>query len=142
MAAQRIVYIVTSGSYSSYRIEAAYSTRKRADAHCAAAPPNIRGDPPEVEEWPLDVLAAPLARGYRRYSVWFAPNGDLGSAEQIEFGEATDLSSPDQYPFCPDGRFGICVLAKDEGHAIKIAADQRAQTIAEAVEKTLQQGNR
>lgn len=72
-AQQRTVYVVTSGSYSGYGIEAIYSTLERAEAH----PHADCGDDLRIEEYVLDQF--PDTGPSRR--TWWSCRIDLETGE-------------------------------------------------------------
>jgi len=54
----RHVFLVTSGEYSDYRVDAAYSTRRKAEAHLKNYPRPPLGDDVRIEPYPLDAKRA------------------------------------------------------------------------------------
>lgn len=61
----KVIYAVSSGSYSDYHICGVFSTKEKAEAFMAAVEDS---DYNEIEEYELDPSAAELLR--RGYSVW------------------------------------------------------------------------
>lgn len=107
------VYVVTSGSYSDFRIEEIF--KKKEDAEALAS---VLSDGNEVDEWEVNKRrVVPL------WSIWMKKNGDLDD----------DYSSP--YANTGD-REGICCYDDDSVHfevladslerAIKVANERRA----------------
>lgn len=122
------VYLVTSGNYSEYRVEAIYSTQEAAEKHVALlnAPETCSVEDPTVEEVEVDAFAAGVARGLLLWCVLMHRDGD-------GFAELTDeLERLGRHNFTPhqDPSMEYVCWARDEQHAIKIANEHRAQLIA------------
>lgn len=123
------VFVVTSGSYSDYRIEAVFSSRLLADgfASCFADC--------QVTEWELDAEQYKIRPdGKILFSVNMGRDGD-GQARKCSTDET---ESPLEY--IESGMIGSThyaaeifgtLYARDEQHAIKIANEKRGQLIAE-----------
>lgn len=135
MTAPKLVYLVTSGEYSDYRINGAYSTRKLAQRVADAN--NTGGGYLEysVEEYALDMAADAYAQGLAPYEVRMGRDGD---AHRVATSGPQECFGPAKYeirmPLNPAARYPSSIVvtcwARDETHAIKIANDIRAQSIA------------
>lgn len=116
----RTICLVWSGSYSDKDVVAAFQDRAPADQLAAVL------EDGGVTEITLDQYTSELDRGLRPWSVtlW----GEETSAHPID-GEIDDdpavygLNSFDDY-------WTIRVWAVDAAHAVKIASDKRAETLA------------
>jgi len=119
-------YLVTSGEYSDYGVDGAFSSRENAQLWIDAHP---RDDRPrfDIEELPLDPLVSELREGFRPYLVRMARNGDVS---QVGTDEMPNGSPIDQ-GFDIHQNLFMWVLARDVQHAVKIVNEKRAQIIAE-----------
>ncbi len=119
----KTIYIVTSGSYSAYRINSVFSTRELAQAAADAY-----GDA-EVEEYDLDPEVPNFApKGCRAFTVQIYGGGE------VRYTEAIDSTSPikDDPSFLSLGKeMIICfnIYARDKDHAVKIANERRTGLI-------------
>lgn len=122
------VYIVTSGSYSEYRMEAVYSTREAAEQHVALlnAPETCIVDNPTIEEYEVDEFADHVAQGFL---LWHVRMGRDGSGFAHLTSELDRLGQH-SFDFPPRPQMEYVCWARDEQHAIKIANEHRAQLIA------------
>lgn len=110
------VYIVTSGDYSGYAIDAVFDDK-------AMAEQLVRVYGGRVETWPLNQLVDPLTSGKRMFGVALNPDGSVKDATQFSY-----LASP-QFSCRKDGTYWAG-WATDERHAVKIAQDKRAERLA------------
>lgn len=123
----KTIYIVTSGEYSDYKIEAVFTDESVADDFAADGPDR------QVEEWGVDDYRK---RGDRRvgHYVAIARDGSVLDARALPFdGEPTTFDGPcynPEYFFTDRGLVGLHVWARDEKHAIKIVNEKRTQLIA------------
>jgi hypothetical protein len=114
------VYVVTKGDYSSYHIKGVFSTKEMADRFLS----NLQDSDATIETYVLDELDSwPNER--KSYYVWFDRDGN---------GDALD-ESPRKFDerVIPNGNgthMHTYCWARDEEHAVKIANERRAQTIA------------
>lgn len=130
------IFVVMQGEYSDRRAIGMFSTRELAEKCVVACSPveDIPGDScniPDIEVFPLDLLADPLSNGYRSYEVKMRSDGGVGEvttpACPIETGQFDVWSrsdSPDEWQIDWAG------FARSEEHAIKICNDLRAYIIA------------
>lgn len=117
------IYVLTSGSYSDYRVDGVYSTREMAQAVID------RGWGGEIEEYELDELADFLEKGLNCYWVEMQRNGDSEVRASYPNNDGYEELSlwayePREYRLC------MRIVAKDEQHAVKIANERRMQLIA------------
>ena len=126
------IYIVTSGSYSDYQINAVFSSRAKAKKFIDT----IRSlDEIRIEEWPVnkyDVLIGKFNTG--KLSIYMVSMFKNGNIEKIEKEEITSYrienSLEGNYNFWTENRIGMWVIAKNKRHAIKIVNEKRVQLIA------------
>jgi hypothetical protein len=122
----RTIYIVTSGEYSDYSIEAVFSTR--ADAELYLKQPGFSEYAyPTIEEWEMDSLSKSLHARYVNYFVRMAKDG-----ETLETW-TKPLDQPifkRQYGFDISNNLIMDINATSKEHAIKIANETRTQIIA------------
>jgi hypothetical protein len=125
---QTIIYLVWEGDYSDARVIAAFSEKENADLCVAANPPagryiqDIALDDNEMNHW------------LPEWTVRMERNGDLISAMQYRAYGSQDYWSH----LGTDLVYGVynCYCnARDEAHAIKIAGDRRAQSIAMGLDR-------
>ncbi len=106
------VYIVTSGSYSDYRIEEIFEKKKDAEALAT-----VLSDGNEVEEWTVNKRrVVPL------WSIWMKRNGDLDD----DYGSPQAGTDGKEHICCYDDSANFKVLADSEERAIKVANERRA----------------
>lgn len=132
------IFAASSGSYSDYRVEALFSTKRKAAAHLAAFP---HEDWNGIEEYELDPPTADLmARGYQPWRVHMLRDGTV---ERVWRDDGRYASSYDESAVVwkrtkapaykgrdvPDALV-VCALAKNERAAVKIANERRAEMIA------------
>lgn len=133
------VFVVTSGSYSDYRILAIFSTKKLAkDFIDAVKDDECNG----IEEHDLDNDTVDLIkRGYSVWSVNMLINGDTERCDRQENGRHNVINCPSfqiwERTKAPAYRgngipdiLTANVWAKTEKQAIKIVNEKRAQMIA------------
>ena len=112
------VYVVTSGSYSDYRIEAIFENKEDAEALA-----NVLSDGNGVDEWEANKQkVVPL------WSIWMEKNGDL--AEDYVSPSANTGSKEDIYCY-DDDSIHFEILADTLERAIKVANERGAIIIAQ-----------
>lgn len=118
-----IIYIVTNGEYSDYHIEGVFDDKARAELLCKSFPDGT------VEEWTLNPeipYLDKLANGLKCYNVYNYHN-ELTAMENNRSRDEEFLPENIGEEF-----FTVAyVFAKDEQHAIKIAAEKIAKYIYE-----------
>lgn len=125
------IYLVSSGSYSDYGIDAVFSARENAKLYMATFQRNGYDDYNDIEEKELDPCVEDIKSGRKAFHVEMEYDGSCTVGDM----------KYEPTPLCVDA-FGwdgnTCtkmhivgdVMAKDEHHAIKIASEFRAQAIA------------
>jgi len=121
------VYIVTSGSYSDYHINAVFSTEELAQGYIDRWGTSDY----DIEEWDLD-NPNPFERvGKDYYYVAIRKDGDiLDGAKKMPPSAQDESIIPAVYGTTMPWMVVYC-WATDEKHAIKIANEKRTQAIAE-----------
>lgn len=111
------IYAVTEGNYSDYHVVALFSTRERAEELTRTLTRLNEGECARVEEFYLDTWHD---TGMVPFLVW----SSFGS---VEVASVMALVTTDQTKNLvtrqASGVLNCCVWARDEQHAIKIAAD-------------------
>ncbi len=120
-------YIVTSGSYSDYKIEAVFLKKKDAEKYIY----NLHGDcayedPPEIEEWDIGENVK------KKRPYWFGAMNRDGSIRVIHpTGNVKDEYIEFNYhPLAEYTYISFTIDAKSKEHAIKIINEKRVQIIA------------
>ena len=119
------VYVVTSGSYSDYHIEAVFSTEELAEKYIHATKSGNRWDDASIEEWDLDRNASELRAGYKAYFGRISKEGNISDLEE------STLSLSDGHGFDVKNNMYCGFFAQDAEHARKILAERHAVISAE-----------
>lgn len=129
------VYVVTTGSYSDYRIEAIFTDKDRAESYLSGL---SRNDDPDMEEYDLDP-AEPGQRVPAGYSLFRVRMFDTGTVsevyQELESCQFMEDEKPEWEIYetaYKDRRLMLFahVLARSENHAVKIVNERRASLIA------------
>lgn len=121
----KTIYLVTSGEYSDYGIQAVFSKKVLAENFIASFSKNGGSYIPTIEEWEMDPKDFIVPKGYHAYKVSMDKEGNSRSVD-------TDTS----HYFWKNVRFFgkkeivVECFARDEKHAIKIANEKRLFHIA------------
>ena len=134
--ARKIIYIVTSGEYSDYGINAVFSKKELAQNFITVTVEPDDYISFEIEEWPLDEYEALIQKFKDKklsvYMVSMFRNGDVEKVrEEIDRVIWIDTALKKEYNLWTDNRIGMWVIARNEKHAIKIVNEKRVQLIAE-----------
>ena len=158
------VYTVATGSYSDYRIVAAFSSEEKAENFCRWNNPKqedghdakaVDGHGKEftyspdycIEAWDLDTNEVTIPAGYLPYRVALSKTGDVSTVTSASYDDVEMNSGKINFlaplregrnyfvpGWCVDmasAEFMIThVLARSKRHAVKIAAERRAQILA------------
>lgn len=122
---QNKVYVITKGAYSDYHICAVAATKEIAEKLQKIYSDKDSWADARIEEYDLNE-AKDDVRVF--YDVTFADDkvsacfNEYGERESINFYKGNKWQS---------GRLIVCVRARDEDHAVKIAQDRRAEYLAE-----------
>lgn len=110
-----IVYVVEHGVYSDTRVVAVTDSE---DTAKAAADAHRDGSYFPIE---LNTNGDLLARGYRRWDVYFKDNSTEVMSVQEAYDGGTDFTVDDE----------DSVIARDEAEAAKIASERRARWLVD-----------
>jgi len=127
------VYIVTSGAYSDYQINAIFSTKENAERYNKIY---ASGDFEDIEEFEVDDEMALINRIIDEkitiYLVCMDRDGNIKEVmkESPSVSLVEELLTGKQRPVLYADCMDMCVIAKDEKHAIKIVNEKRVQLIA------------
>jgi hypothetical protein len=125
-----IIYVVTEGRYSSYHIEAVFSTKEVAEQYVQKRRGpnlNLAYDEYEIEEYTLDLAGTDWLEG--RVKCWLV-EFKAGSAD-IECIKGMDntVSEMDE-SMNWRGEYSIFLMADTQEHAAKIAVEKRSIYLA------------
>jgi hypothetical protein len=125
------IYLVTSGSYSDYGIDAAFSTREKAQELIDRLEWD---DTPNIEEWAVDELPTALRPGCHLYQVWMDKEGNTDRIEIKEKPTSYEAFWSEEhtsgYWDREAQRWVFTCVARDGNHAIKISNERRTFWIA------------
>jgi len=125
---EKMVYLVTSGQYSDYKVMAVFTSQERADVYATGC-----SEVNDVEEYELDPIEPPrLQKGMEEFSIimekdglsWVYPSKKPEGAFVEEHWQVWASHIPGHL------QLRITVVARDEDHAVKIANERRASLIA------------
>jgi hypothetical protein len=127
------IYVVTSGSYSDYRIEAVFSTEEKAEDFIKHVEVDeLNG----IEEYDLNPKTASLVKnGYFMWDVCILKDGTVERVNKTEscFKEKTIILHRNRFNSFNDyvtlTFLQVFTWAKTEKHAVKIANEKRIQFI-------------
>lgn len=132
-----MVYVVTSGTYSEYRIESIFTEKHFAEAYI-----NSFGEDPcaemTIEEWELHNgnYNGYIKDGRALYFIRFQPNfssdiRDIEKAFQHDTSEDIKKGKKSiEISLVHDNCIHMRIWARDKDHAIKIAGDERAKYLS------------
>jgi hypothetical protein len=131
------VFMVTSGSYSDYRVDGVFSTREKAQEFIDLLP---EGDCNGIDELPLDPLLEEARQGLNPWHVIMLRDGTTESVDERDRSRYLGReawSKPNIWRRSERAHIGKpdalnqIVWAKDAQHAVKIVNEMRARMIAE-----------
>lgn len=127
-----MIYVVTSGSYSDYGIDAIFSTKEMAQAFIDGI--KTPYEEMRIGEWELDPHLKDLKKGRKAYRVTMSKEGKV---REVANESSTYILNRVEYGFPPGISFqdnkkimNCSCFADDEKHAIKIVNEKRIQFIA------------
>lgn len=123
------VFVVTSGQYSDYGVDAIFTTKELAENFINAFKSDSSYDEKNIEEWDLDPYDLHLKQNRKPYFLRINKNGDTRDLELCDsvYGFSHELGV--SYTHNEDW-MNIYCFADDEKHAVKIANERRTQVIA------------
>ena len=123
------VYVVTSGSYSDYGIDAIFDTKELAQSFIDSFKDDSYNDFNGIDEWDLNPNELDLKANRKPFSLRMDIEGNTFELEQSSssYGHknGTDLS----FTYKKD-LMNVKCFADDEIHAVKIANEKRIQILA------------
>jgi hypothetical protein len=133
---ERKVYLVSTGHYSDYSIDAVFDTRELAEMYVRTYPGNGKWDVPEIEEYDLNPHEPTIRLGLVAHRIVMGRDGTTNHIETASRGGHPD--EPETFISGPWKGLGrdepatlvVHVLARNEQHAVKIANERRVQMIA------------
>lgn len=121
-----MIYVVTRGDYSDYRIYAVFTERELAELWIGAREAD-EYDPYTIEEWPENPNVEYLRAGLKVYEVYMDQNGD-NTVKLGDWSSAAQL--PKFYILNPLRKLRGTLYAKSPEHAVKIVNEKRVQLLA------------
>lgn len=117
----KTIYIVTSGCYSDYSIDAVFSTKEKAEAYIVSLnEPKDKYGPSQIEEYELDEDGDYLVSGGKYWDVEMDKEGNV---VDVKLGRH---SAKDGWWNCYSQIFYVgSIAARDAEHAVKIANEKR-----------------
>jgi hypothetical protein len=128
----RKVYLVTSGSYSDYGVDAVFDTREGAELFIATFRRESWMDAFEIEEWNLNPFEPQMRAGLLPFFVDMRRDGETiavraADAHDTKFYAVPVVWNNDRHRH---NHCAFVMMATDETHAVKIANERRVQMIA------------
>jgi len=129
----KIVYVVTQGNYSAYRICGVYSTKAQAEVaqHVwELRNPSYSDEPTRIEQYEMNSTPEIRQPGMEAWSVRIQRDGSVilaGASDWLDDGELTEEYEPNslnQYTAT------FSMWARNREHAVKVANERRIQMIA------------
>jgi hypothetical protein len=120
---EKIIYAVSSGCYSDYRIDAIFDNKELAQKFIDTFDSREFN---EIEEYDINPNEYELKNNY---SVYFVRMDRNGNSIEIEKRDSTYDCFNDNCGYCVKGNMYTTVWAKDEKHAIKITNERRINEI-------------
>ena len=129
-----MVYVVTRGSYSDYTIIAVFSSQEKADKFLEDNP-GVKRDDGDVTEWSIDQEYVTVPPGMRYFQIEMLRDGTVKHIHDHTEKWSGDYHSEKSAVYSPSlgeehQHLYVCCFARDEQHAVKIANEKRAQSIA------------
>lgn len=125
------VYVVTSGEYSDYGIDAIFSTQELAQKFIDVFSKD-KWRSMSVEQWDLDPIKTHLKQNRKPYFLRIDKKGNICDLELAEnsYGFKEDIPEA-EISYTADLKWmNIYCFADDESHAVKIAGEKRSQILA------------
>lgn len=122
------VYIVTSGDYSDYGIEAVFDSKKLAEEYINKYKELGFGSCKDIEEWNLNPKTREIKKGFKPYMVRMDHEGILEDIMDKNISWGFD-GLEDCVRFDYKKSMTLFCFAKDENHAVKITNEKRIDYI-------------
>ena len=125
------VFVVTSGEYSDYGIDAIFSTRELAQNFIDAFKAD-KWHEMDIEEWDLDPNEKHLKQNRKPYFLRINKEGKVTDLEVADssYGFKQDIPEAEISYTANLEWMNISCFADDENHAVKIAGEKRSQILA------------
>ena len=125
------VFVVTSGSYSDYGIDAIFTTRELAQSFIDAFEAD-KWHEMDIEEWDLDPNKTHLKQNRKPYFLRINKKGDVSDLRLADsaYGFKQDMPEAEISYTHNLEWMNINCFADDENHAVKIAGEKRSQILA------------
>ena len=123
------VYVVTSGSYSDYGIDAIFDTKELAQSFIDSFKDDSYNDFNGIDEWYLNPNELDLKANRKPFSLRMDIEGNTFELEQSSssYGHKNGLDLSFTYK---KDLMNVKCFADDEIHAVKIANEKRIQILA------------
>lgn len=115
------VYVVTSGEYSDYRIEAVFMTKEQANEYINEY---TYSNDFKIEEFNVNV---PLNKWDKIFSIWMDKEGNTNVLKKLFIKKSTWHKN---YGGFQDGKLFFEIRADTEKRAVKIVNEKRIQILA------------
>ena len=125
------VFVVTSGTYSNYGIDAIFTTRELAQSFIDAFKAD-KWKEMVIEEWDLDPNKIHLKQNRKPYFLQINKKGDVSYLRLVNSSYGFKQDMPEakiSYTHTLEW-MNINCYADDENHAVKIAGEKRSQILA------------
>lgn len=131
---RKFVYLVTSGRYSDYGVEAVFDSREAAEEFrqfSDSRKGRWHDETNELEVYPLNPLVEERRQGLSVYFVTIAHDTTVMRCEErITDGSIGEALAEPWRGQGGGGAFSGHVLARDEAHAVKVMSERRARFLA------------
>lgn len=118
------IYLITSGEYSDYSINAVFTTKELAEQYRTF----FGGD---IEEWEADRMADDLRAGKVVYQVYMYRDGSTECFGVTAYNDEIPFTPKHHVQLLPNpDRMVTYVKAKSREHAVKVANERRTHLIA------------
>ena len=121
------IYVVTSGDYSDYGIDAIFTSRELAQAFINAFKKRDY-DEFRIEEFELNPYKTEIRKGYFAFFVRMQKDGKC--TEVYKENSSYGFNGGIDYGFDVNKNMYCHVFAKDDKHAVKITNEKRTELIA------------
>jgi len=125
----KAIYVVTSGSYSDYGIDAIFDTKELAQAFIDSFSKGGFNDFNDIDKWELNPNEAELKAHRKAFNLRMNKEGNIQSVEQSNSAYSHKNGLGISFTINADWMNVYC-YADDETHAIKIANEKRTQILA------------
>jgi hypothetical protein len=134
---KRTIWVIESGSYSDYRVDGVYSSKKNAEMAKRALKSALSSDM-TIREWELDPGIEDFRKGYDYWHILMLRDGTVeGDVKRNRYPSAGSTYGIWKRTEAPatkgkgiPGALLANVWARNAKHAVKIVNEKRAQMIA------------